>query len=122
VVLPILLGSPHRPQLTTSFLTFSQSSVSEPSSQFSAQIDPTTAITPFDSQDPDLLPIAQQPLGQEYGELSTNVSQESRESESEDSEEPDNADIEDRDLGDYDTIFQDLSVVDATAVDLDNLT
>jgi hypothetical protein len=81
VILPILLGSPHRPQLTTSFLTFSQSSVSEPSSQFSAQIDLTTAITPFDSQDPDLLPIAQQPLGQEYNKPSTDVSKESGESE-----------------------------------------
>jgi hypothetical protein len=44
------------------------------------------------------------------------------ESKSEDSEEPDNIDAEDRDLGDYDTIFQDLSVVDATAADLSNLT
>jgi hypothetical protein len=49
------------------------------------------------------------------------VSKESRESESKDLEKPDNADIEDRDLGDYNTIFQDLSVVDTTAADLDNL-
>jgi hypothetical protein len=50
------------------------------------------------------------------------VSEESGESESEDSEEPDNAHVKDGDLGDYDTIFQDLSVVDATAADLNNLT
>jgi hypothetical protein len=64
-------------------------------------------------------------LGQEYDKLSADMSKESRElkeSESKDLEEPDNADIKDRDLGDYDTIFQDSSVVDMTAVNLDNLT
>jgi hypothetical protein len=69
-------------------------------------------------------------LGQKYGKLSADVSKESRESKfkdskeskSEDSEEPDNIDAEDEDLGDYDIIFQDLSVVDATAADLSNLT
>jgi hypothetical protein len=49
------------------------------------------------------------------------VSIESRKSESKDSEEPDNADVENKDLKDYNTIFQDLSVVNVTAVDLDNL-
>jgi hypothetical protein len=61
-------------------------------------------------------------LGQKYSELSADVSEESGESKSEDSEEPDNIDAEDRDLEDYDTIFQDLSVVNATAADLSNLT
>jgi hypothetical protein len=50
------------------------------------------------------------------------VSEESKESKSEDSEEPDNIDAEDGDLRDYNTIFQNLSVVDATAADLSNLT
>jgi hypothetical protein len=50
------------------------------------------------------------------------VSKESGESKSEDSEEPDNIDAENKDLGDYNIIFQDLSVVDATAVNLSNLT
>jgi hypothetical protein len=126
VVLPILLKSPHRPQLTISFSTFSQSSVSEPPSQFNAQInaqiDPITATTPFDSQDPDLQPIAQQPLGQKYNKPSVDVSEESRGSKSEDSEKPDNIDTEDRDLEDYDIIFQNLSMIDATAADLNNLT
>jgi hypothetical protein len=49
------------------------------------------------------------------------VSKESKESESKDLKKPDNVDIEDRDLRDYNTIFQDLSVINATAVDLDNL-
>jgi hypothetical protein len=47
------------------------------------------------------------------------VFKESRESKSKDSEEPD---IEDKDLGDHNAIFQDLSVVDTTAADLNNLT
>jgi hypothetical protein len=61
-------------------------------------------------------------LGQKYNKPSADVSEESKESKSEDSEEPDNIDAEDGDLRDYNTIFQDLSVVDATAADLSNLT
>lgn len=64
-MLSILPESPNRPSLTSSFLAFSQSHVSEPPSQFSAQFNPITATTSFDSQNIDLRPILDGPSCQE---------------------------------------------------------
>jgi ATP-dependent helicase YprA (DUF1998 family) len=99
-VLPVLPGSPHRPPLTSSFSIFSQVSSSEPWSLFSAQVDPVTATTSFDSQGPALQPIIQDSFPRKDTVAAVDACEGSEKSD-------DSTDIED-----YDSLSQDLAVAD----------
>jgi len=57
LTLPVLLGSPYRSNLPSTFSHISHSSASEPPSRFSAQCNLTTAAISSDSQNPVLQPI-----------------------------------------------------------------